>query len=76
MSTRTRVARTWREPISDRWAAQSNGKGADTRSQGDRIVDAYWRLNDPMPWVHMMRDLLALAKRFEIWRKKLGLSSR
>lgn len=74
-SVRTQIARTWREPISDRWAAQSDGAGPDERSRGDRIVDAYWRLNDPMPWLHMMRGRLAITQRVGSLRKKLGLSS-
>lgn len=73
-SSRTQVARIWREPESDRWSAERTGTAVDERSQGDRTVDAYWRLNDPMPWVSMMRD--RIAQRIEMWRRKLGLVPR
>jgi predicted ATP-grasp superfamily ATP-dependent carboligase len=71
-SVPTPIARTWREPISDRWAAQSHGAAPDDRSRGDRKVDAYWRMSDPMPWLYMMRDRLAITQRVEKWKKKLG----
>ena len=44
----------WREPITDRWSFQENGAQADTRSQGHAVRDAYWRWNDPQPWIDMV----------------------
>lgn len=47
---------TWRDPLSDKWAFQENGGRPDPRSQGNKVMDAYWRLNDPQPWLDFMTD--------------------
>lgn len=38
----------WRESVTDRWSAEEQQKLRDPA--GVEKVDAYWRLNDPMPW--------------------------
>ncbi|CAN7620479.1 carboxylate--amine ligase [Massilia sp. LjRoot122] len=50
--------RIWREPNSDRWAFQENGGQADARSAGHAVCDAYWRWNDPKPWIDMFAHRL------------------
>ena len=51
---RPATPRIWRDPISDRWSLQENGGQADARSQGHVVRDAYWRWQDPKPWIDMM----------------------
>lgn len=58
-SRRIATPRIWREPNTDRWAFQENGGQADPRSQGHAVCDAYWRWNDPKPWIDMMAQRLA-----------------
>ncbi len=45
--------RIWREPNIDRWAFEENGGQPDPRSRGHSVCDAYWRWNDPKPWIAM-----------------------
>jgi predicted ATP-grasp superfamily ATP-dependent carboligase len=47
------VPRIWREPVTDRWSFQEGGS-IDERSRGHAVVDAYWRLNDPRPWLDLI----------------------
>jgi predicted ATP-grasp superfamily ATP-dependent carboligase len=49
------VPRIWREPMSDRWSFQEGGGAVDERSRGHAVRDAYWRWNDPRPWLDLMR---------------------
>ena len=56
--------RVWREPVTDRWAFEENNGVQDERSQDAVIVDAFWRLNDPMPW------LCKIASRLKARTKK------
>ncbi|OYU65088.1 MAG: FAD-dependent oxidoreductase, partial [Burkholderiales bacterium PBB5] len=42
-------ARIWREPTTDRWSAQA--QGPHPAFQSHAVVDAYFRWNDPMPWL-------------------------
>ncbi len=51
---RSATPRIWRDPNSDRWAFQENGRQADARSLGHTVCDAYWRWNDPKPWIDMI----------------------
>lgn len=46
----------WRDPQSDRWAFEEGGKLADERSSTSAIYDAYWRWDDPLPWIDFMLD--------------------
>lgn len=44
-------SKLWREPVTDRWSAElqpgvSNPPGTST-------VDAYWRFDDPVPWLDL-----------------------
>jgi D-aspartate ligase len=41
----------WREPVTDRWSQQAQGAHPAFASQP--VVDAYWRLRDPVPWFEM-----------------------
>ncbi|MFZ6673031.1 carboxylate--amine ligase [Undibacterium sp. Xuan67W] len=52
-------AMVWRDPQSDRWAFEEGGKVVDERSCSLSVADAYWRWNDPMPWVYFMWDRVA-----------------
>lgn len=53
------IPRVWREPVTDRWAFAEMGLAADQQSRGNVVMDAYWRANDPMPWVRMMLGRIA-----------------
>lgn len=41
----------WREPVTDRWSEQQQGPHAAFQSH--KVVDAYWRLRDPLPWIDL-----------------------
>ncbi|NTV70740.1 MAG: FAD-dependent oxidoreductase [Azonexaceae bacterium] len=43
--------RIWREPITDRWSAELQPELP--QPSGD-VIDAYWRLNDPLPWLEIV----------------------
>ena len=49
--TREPVPRIWRDPLSDRWSLEEGDEGVDARSQSHAVFDAYWRWNDPRPWL-------------------------
>lgn len=44
----------WREPVTDRWARTATHAGRPAMRAA--VVDAYWRLDDPMPWLCLVRD--------------------
>ena len=48
------VPQIWREPMCDRWSFEEGGSVADQRSSSHVVRDAYWRWNDPLPWVDLM----------------------
>ena len=48
------VPQIWREPMTDRWSFEEGGGGIDQRSRGHVVRDAYWRWNDPRPWLDLM----------------------
>jgi D-aspartate ligase len=48
----------WRDPLSDRWSFEEGDGIVDERSRAHEICDAYWRWNDPLPWVQFMADRL------------------
>lgn len=48
------VPQIWREPMCDRWSFEEGGGQVDERSRGHAVNDAYWRWNDPMPWIDLM----------------------
>lgn len=50
-AARPLVPRIWREPLLDRWSAQEGEVRVDERSRGHAVRDAYWRWDDPRPWV-------------------------
>lgn len=47
--------RIWRDPEGDRYSQQEQGGAIDQASANQPVVDAYWRWNDPKPWLDMMR---------------------
>ena len=42
----------WREPVVDRWSSELQPEIENPPDT--RVVDAYWRTNDPMPWMSMI----------------------
>jgi predicted ATP-grasp superfamily ATP-dependent carboligase len=52
-ASRPVVPRIWREPLLDRWSAQEGDIRVDERSRGHEVRDAYWRWNDPRPWLDL-----------------------
>jgi len=55
---RVATPQIWREPVSDRWSFQEGGRQPDPRSHGHAVRDAYWRWNDPRPWLDLMAQRL------------------
>ena len=51
--------RLWRDPQADRWSIEEGGGAVDQASKTHRVVDAYWRPNDPLPWFDYMLGRLA-----------------
>lgn len=45
--------RIWREPITDRWSAELQPEIAQPAGV---LVDAYWRLNDALPWLFLLLE--------------------
>lgn len=45
--------RIWREPVTDRWSAQLQ---PEIMQPTGATVDAYWRLNDVMPWISLSME--------------------
>lgn len=41
----------WREPTTDRWSEQQQGRHEAFSRHA--VVDAYWRANDPAPWIRL-----------------------
>jgi hypothetical protein len=39
--------------VTDRWSFQEGGS-VDERSRGHAVYDAYWRWNDPRPWLDLI----------------------
>jgi predicted ATP-grasp superfamily ATP-dependent carboligase len=48
------LPQVWREPQCDRWSFEEGGRQVDERSRGHAVRDAYWRWNDPQPWIDLM----------------------
>ena len=46
--------RVWREPLIDRWSAETQGMADESGFGGAEVVDAWWRMTDPLPWVDFM----------------------
>lgn len=44
----------WREPMLDKWSFEEGGGAVDQRSRGHAVRDAYWRWDDPRPWLDLM----------------------
>lgn len=44
-------SKQWREPVTDRWSAELQPEIMDVPKSTK--VDAYWRLDDPMPWLDL-----------------------
>ena len=48
--------RAWRDAQVDRWSREEGNGEVDQASQSHEMVDAYWRWNDPTPWLDDMRN--------------------
>lgn len=48
--------RAWRDPLVDRWSQEQQPDTIPRGLSDLTLVDAYFRLSDPMPWVHWMRE--------------------
>lgn len=46
------ACKLWREPVTDRWSAQLQPTLPGL--PGAAAIDAYWRWDDPLPWLHMV----------------------
>lgn len=46
--------RAWREAQVDRWSREEGDGKVDQASQSHKMMDAYWRWNDPTPWLDAM----------------------
>ncbi|NUU01812.1 hypothetical protein [Herbaspirillum robiniae] len=51
-------AHIWRDPQADKWAFEEGGGKPDMRSAGHKVMDAYLRWNDPLPWIDYMAGRL------------------
>jgi predicted ATP-grasp superfamily ATP-dependent carboligase len=51
------VPRLWREPLTDKWARQQQSKLAEA-GLIYKSFDAYYRADDPMPWLNFMSSRL------------------
>lgn len=49
--TRSKI---WREPLTDRWSAQIQGMADEAGFAIGEVIDAYWRVDDPRPWLDFM----------------------
>jgi D-aspartate ligase len=52
------LPRIWRDPQADRWSFEEDGCKPDQRSASHKIFDAYFRWNDPLPWIYFMLERL------------------
>jgi D-aspartate ligase len=59
------VPQVWREPLCDRWSFEEGGGQVDQASRSHTVRDAFWRWNDPLPWV----DMMAARVRSKLGRK-------
>jgi hypothetical protein len=57
------MPRIWRDPIADANAIAARGRSAMPAGE---VVDAYWRLDDPLPWLAFQ----ALKLRRRLGRKR------
>lgn len=55
-TTRPERDRAWREPLIDRWSKDQQPDRIPAGMERLRMVDAYFRLNDPMPWVQWIGE--------------------
>jgi predicted ATP-grasp superfamily ATP-dependent carboligase len=58
--------RIWREPITDRWSEQQ--QGANPLFAAHPVVDAYFRWNDPAPWLALQAD--RVRQRWALLRRR------
>lgn len=55
--------RIWRDARTDRWSLEESAGVPDQRSQGQAVMDSYWRLNDPLPWLSYMCERIVQGLR-------------
>lgn len=52
--------RAWREPLIDRWSQEQQPECVPSGLDRLSIVDAYFRLSDPIPWVQWMGERVCM----------------
>ncbi|MDO8651350.1 MAG: carboxylate--amine ligase [Undibacterium sp.] len=57
--------RIWRDAQADRWSFEEGDGVIDQPSQSHKIVDSYWRWNDPLPWIDFISDRIAQRLRWK-----------
>jgi predicted ATP-grasp superfamily ATP-dependent carboligase len=57
--------KVWSEPQIDRWSFEESGGKIDERSATLPVYSAYWRWNDPMPWLDSMLGRVLLKLRLK-----------
>ncbi len=46
-------ARIWKDSQSDKWSFEEGNRITDERSRQLPVTSAYWRFNDPLPWLDL-----------------------
>lgn len=73
-TTRPRRDHAWREPMIDRWSQEQQRQALPNAGFGNaKVIDAYFRVNDPMPWVCWMGS--RLNSRVRTWSTRFGSQS-
>ena len=65
--------KAWREPLIDRWSQEQQPDSTPRGLLDLTVVDAYFRVSDPMPWVQWMRERIGM--RWQAIRTHLAGSS-
>lgn len=63
VSAKPRQNVIWRDKYLEKWAAEETGNEVSRSCKTHRVVDAYWRWRDPVPWLDLMTSkIVAKAK--------------
>jgi D-aspartate ligase len=60
---RASTPRLWREPVTDRWAREVATELLPEGGIAHEVSDAYFRVNDPGPWLQMMFERISTKLR-------------
>lgn len=52
IASRSTALKIWRDPVTDKWSAEQQPELAPPT--GAAVVDAYFRFDDPMPWLVLL----------------------